>query len=60
MSEDYTPRHEGVIALSSNPAPEPAPVRVNAHPGPDLDLLRRVRDGLAALPASSTEGSDAA
>ena len=59
-----TPQHEGVIALSSKPAPavEPAPVRVNTHPGPDLDTLRRVRDSLLALPGDddSTEGSDAA
>ena len=53
---DMTP-HEGVITLTSKPAPEPAPVRVNAHPGPDLDILRRVRDALAA---DSTEGNDAA
>ena len=55
-----TPQHEGVMALSIRkpaPAGEPAPGPVNEHPGPDLDTLRRVRDGLLA---SSTEGSDAA
>jgi hypothetical protein len=51
--------HEGVIALSSKRAPEPAPVRVNTHPGPDLDIFRRVRDGLLPLP-DSTEGDEAA
>ena len=32
-------KHEGVIALSSirRPAPEPAPVKVNTHPGPDFE-----------------------
>jgi hypothetical protein len=60
-----TPRHEGVIALSTKkPAPdgEPAPVPVNTHPGPDFDILQRVRDGLLALPAksSSDEGEEAA
>ena len=48
--------HEGVITLTSKPAPGPAPVRVNTHPGPDLDILRRVRDALAA---DSTEGDAA-
>ena len=55
-----TPQHEGVMALSTRkpaPAGEPAPGPVNEHPGPDLDVLRRVRDGLLA---SSTEGRDAA
>jgi hypothetical protein len=49
--------HEGVIVLSSKPAPAVEPGPVNTHPGPDLDILRRVRDG---LPASSTEGNEAA
>ena len=53
-----TAQHEGVIALSSKPSPaaEPAPGPVNTHPGPDLDILRRVRDALAA---DSTEGNAA-
>jgi len=57
-----TAQREGVIALSTKPAPdgEPAPGPVNTHPGPDFSILQRVRDGLLALPASSSEGSDAA
>ena len=53
--------HEGVIVLSTKrPAPEPVPVRVNTHPGPDLDILQRVRDRLLVPPADSTEGDAAA
>lgn len=53
-----TGQHEGVISLSTRkPAPGPEPAPVNTHPGPDLPLLKRVRD---ALLADSTEGNDAA
>jgi hypothetical protein len=55
-------QHEGVTALSTKQAPadRPEPVPVNTHPGPDFSILQRVRDGLAALPAISTEGNEAA